>query len=262
MARIALCIQYDGSVFCGWQRQTTQPSVAACVEQALQAVACHPIELQCAGRTDTGVHAIGQVVHFDTEAERPLKAWCQGVNSHLPSSIRVNYAVEVSEDFHARFSATARTYHYLIYDGPVASAIMPRAVTCHGYALDAELMQNGANYLLGEQDFSALRSAECQSNTPMRHVHKVEVSRLQPHLLCVAVTANAFLHHMVRNIIGVLFEVGRGGREPAWVAEVLASQDRSAAGVTAPANGLYLLKVDYPEEFGLPIVNPALVWWQ
>lgn len=251
MTRIALGIEYDGAQHYGWQRQREVPSVQEHLEKALSTVANTPIEVQCAGRTDAGVHATGQVVHFDCEAVRPLKAWTMGVNANLPSSVAVKWCVHVSDDFNARFSATGRRYRYVIYNHKMRPAILEQGITHIHRPLNEQLMHEAAQALLGEQDFSAFRAALCQSKTPFRNVTNVTVSR-HGAFVVVDISANAFLHHMVRNIVGSLVEIGSGHQPVDWIATLLAGRDRTLSAATAKPNGLYLVKVDYPDAFGLP----------
>lgn len=251
MTRIALGIEYDGAQHYGWQRQREVPSVQEHLEKALSTVANTPIELQCAGRTDAGVHATGQVVHFDCDAVRPLKAWTMGVNANLPSSVAVKWCVHVSDDFNARFSATGRRYRYVIYNHKMRPAILEQGITHIHRPLNEQLMHEAAQALLGEQDFSAFRAALCQSKTPFRNVTNVTVSR-HGAFVVVDISANAFLHHMVRNIVGSLVEIGSGHQPVDWIATLLAGRDRTLSAATAKPNGLYLVKVDYPDAFGLP----------
>ena len=251
MTRIALGIEYDGAQHYGWQRQREVPSVQEHLEKALSTVANTPIEVQCAGRTDAGVHATGQVVHFDCEAVRPLKAWTMGVNANLPSSVAVKWCVHVSDDFNARFSATGRRYRYVIYNHKMRPAILEQGITHIHRPLNEHLMHEAAQALLGEQDFSAFRAALCQSKTPFRNVTNVTVSR-HGAFVVVDISANAFLHHMVRNIVGSLVEIGSGHQPVDWIATLLAGRDRTLSAATAKPNGLYLVKVDYPDAFGLP----------
>ena len=251
MTRIALGIEYDGAQHYGWQRQREVPSVQEHLEKALSTVANTPIEVQCAGRTDAGVHATGQVVHFDCEAVRPLKAWTMGVNANFPSSVAVKWCVHVSDDFNARFSATGRRYRYVIYNHKMRPAILEQGITHIHRPLNEQLMHEAAQALLGEQDFSAFRAALCQSKTPFRNVTNVTVSR-HGAFVVVDISANAFLHHMVRNIVGSLVEIGSGHQPVDWIATLLAGRDRTLSAATAKPNGLYLVKVDYPDEFGLP----------
>ena len=256
--RIALCVEYDGSPFRGWQAQRSPsvPTVQEELERALSRVAAGEVKVHCAGRTDTGVHASAQVVHFDPPAPRPDKAWVLGGNSHLPLSVSVRWARRVASDFHARFSAVSRRYRYLIHNHPVRSPLLRGKVTGWSWPLDAERMARAGRHLIGELDFSSFRGSYCQSPTPMRRVTGLEVWR-RGDFVVVDIEANAFLLHMVRNITGVLLEIGEGRREPEWAREVLEARDRSAGGVTAPPQGLYLVKVGYPAHFGLPEEEPG-----
>lgn len=242
--RIALKIEYDGRPFCGWQHQDNLPTIQAYVEKALTTVANHPVTVICAGRTDAGVHALQQVVHFDTTAIRPERAWVFGCNRILPSAIAIHWAKVMPDDFHARFSAIARQYRYIIYNHPVRPALQYGLVTWFCHPLDVELMQQGANYLLGENDFTSFRSVACQARTPMRNVMSIKIHREQEKVI-IDIKANAFLHHMVRNIVGVLLEVGVKRRAPIWVQQVLQARDRRCASATAKPDGLYLAGVEY-----------------
>lgn len=254
--RVALWIEYDGAGFSGWQLQAHAPSVQGHLESALSFVANHDVRLHCAGRTDAGVHATAQLVHFDATNHRPLQAWLRGANANLPPSIAVRGGSIVSTDFHARFSARARRYRYLIYDNPVRPAIGTDYLAWVRQPLADERMQEQAQALLGERDFSSFRAAACQSSTPMRRVDFIDVSRRGP-LVVIDIQANAFLHHMVRNIAGALIAVGKTQREQGWLAELLALRDRTQAPDTAPAGGLYLVGVDYPGHFGLQPPPPG-----
>ncbi len=251
--RVALGIEYRGSAYKGWQTQKKpqQPSIQENLEKALSFVAAHPVSVVCAGRTDAGVHASAQVVHFDTGSERPLAAWVRGCNSMLPADIRVQWARKVDSDFHARFSALSRRYRYFIDNRAVKSAILNQLVSPHPFSLDAGLMHEAAQHLLGEHDFSAFRGAGCQSRTAVRKLTEISVTR-RGHFVILDVEGNAFLLHMVRNIVGTLLEVGEGRRPPGWVAEVLASRQRKEAGMTALPAGLHLVAVTYPAVFALP----------
>lgn len=253
--RIALGIEYDGSPYHGWQAQANAhkklPTVQASLQQVLSRIADHPVELYCAGRTDAGVHATGQVVHFDTEAKRHPDAWIWGANSYLPPEIAVRWAKSVDYGFHARFSALARRYRYLIYNHPIRPAVLTGRVTWNYYPLDAVAMQSATPYFLGEQDFSSFRSSECSSKTAMRKVISLQVTR-ENDFVVIEVEANAFLHHMVRNIAGVLMRIGAGWEKPEWALEVLEARDRRVAAETAPAQGLYLVEVRYPELYQFP----------
>ena len=249
--RIALNIEYSGENYWGWQKQQSVRSIQAEVENALSHIANEPITVFCAGRTDAGVHATGQVIHFDTTAERANTAWTMGVNTHLPNDIAVKWAKNVTDDFHARFSATARRYRYLIYNHPFRSAILNHGLSHYHQQLDADKMHQAAQSLLGENDFSAFRASQCQSRTPWRNIHHITVSR-QGNYIIVDIQANAFVHHMVRNIVGSLIEVGAGNKAIEWIAELLASKNRTLAAATAKPNGLYLVDVIYPTQFQLP----------
>ncbi len=257
MQRVALGIEYKGADFRGFQ---VQPNAVKTVQQALETalskVADEPITLVCAGRTDAGVHATAQVVHFDTLASRPIKAWMRGLPAHLPNSIGIRWAQCVPHQFHARFSARSRTYRYLLSDGSCAPALLHDQITWSPQPLNMALMQQGARHLLGEHDFTSFRASQCQAKSPVRTLEYIHLAR-RGELLVLEVRANAFLHHMVRNIVGVLLQVGAGHKPPAWVAEVLAARDRKAASVTAKPNGLYLVGVDYPAEFSLPSCMPG-----
>lgn len=248
----AACIQYTGTHYRGWQRQPDCPhSVQQRVEEALSFVANRPIQVVCAGRTDAGVHATAQIVHFETECVRAARAWVLGANTQLPADISIQWARPVVSSFHARFAATARRYVYLIYNHQQRPGVLAPYVTWHLQSLDVRKMQQAAAYLVGEHDFSALRSSQCQAKHAVRHLQAFHIQR-HGHMILCEVQANAFLHHMVRNIIGLLLAVGSGKRPAVWAQEVLASKDRRCAGVTAPANGLYLQAVAYPKCFQLP----------
>lgn len=260
--RIALGIEYDGSAYFGWQiqRESKVPTVQGMLEQALSCVANHSVSVLCAGRTDAGVHATAQVVHFEPKVMRSEKAWVFGVNANLPPAIAVKWIRAVPQDFHARFSATARTYRYLINNVPTRPAHASGQLTWVSEPLSAKLMHEEAQCLVGENDFSSFRGSGCQSNTPYRNLHRIDVSR-RGNLLCIEVCANAFLLHMVRNIVGVLVAVGKGEQPPGWTADVLAQRDRRRGAVTAPPNGLYLVHVSYPQTFQLPEIPKGPVFW-
>ena len=249
--KIALGVEYDGKQYFGWQKQDKVASVQAELERAISTVSNEDISIFCAGRTDSGVHATGQVIHFETTANRPEKAWSFGVNANLPDDIAVRWAKVVDDDFHARFSATARRYRYILYCNKLRSAILPQGVTHCYLELDHQLMHQAGQALLGENDFSSFRAAQCQSNTPWRNVHHLNVSRLGQYII-VDIQANAFVHHMVRNIVGCLIEVGCGNQPVEWLAWLLAQQDRTLAAPTAKPEGLYLVNVLYPDRFALP----------
>jgi tRNA pseudouridine38-40 synthase len=249
--RIALGIEYDGTDFSGWQRLSHRPSVQGTLEDALSFVADHPVQVTCAGRTDAGVHAQCQVVHFDTSAERSVRGWMLGTNSRLPSAISVRWAQRVDADFHARYGAIARRYRYTILNRPSRPALEARYVAWEFRPLDAPAMQRAAQALVGEHDFTAFRTLACQARTPFRNVHSLQVERSGDHVL-IDIEANAFLHHMVRNIVGSLLPIGCGERDEGWLARLLAGKDRSAAGPTAAAAGLCFLAPVYPSTAGLP----------
>jgi tRNA pseudouridine38-40 synthase len=251
--RVALGIEYNGSAFHGWQlqRDPVMPTVQAALERALAKIANHPLRVHCAGRTDTGVHAMAQVVHFDTTAIRPLKAWIMGVNAELPADICVRWAQHVPQHFHARFSAFRRRYRYIIYNEAVRSAVLAGKVTWQCLPLDVELMHQEAQQLLGTHDFSSYRAVACQSRSPVRDVYGIELRRQGP-LVVMDIEANAFLMHMIRNIAGVLMAVGSGRQAPGWTRQVLQARDRKSGGVTARPHGLYFMGALYPESYGLP----------
>ena len=257
--RIALGIEYDGSRYFGWQRQREVNSVQAELERALSQIANHPVEIQCAGRTDAGVHATGQVIHFDTQAERKLAAWTLGVNSNLPPDIAVRWAKPVSDEFHARFSATARRYRYVILNANLRPAILAGGLSHYHGEIDAQLMHSAGQCLLGEHDFTSFRAVQCQSKTPWRNITHLAVSRQGPYVI-LDIRANAFLHHMVRNITGSLLEVGMGNQPASGIEQLLMARDRELAGATAKAGGLYLVDVTYPDHFDLPSLPLGPLW--
>ncbi len=260
MKRIALGIQYDGTPWQGWQTQPHRQTVQDVLESALQKFLLAPAPTTCAGRTDAGVHATGQVLHFDTDASRELFSWVRGVNAFLPESIAVRWAAEVEggdQGFHARFSATARTYHYVIYNDAVRSPLWHGRAGWSFRPLDAAAMHEAAQHLIGEHDFSAFRAAECQALSPVRSMHAISVTR-RGALVVVTLRANAFLHHMVRNIVGSLTQVGIGNRRGEWIAELLAGRNRELAAPTFSPDGLYLAKVDYDARWGLPASDASL----
>lgn len=252
--RYALGVEYDGKNYCGWQRQKSVKSVQETLEKALSKIADEPIEVVCAGRTDTGVNATNQVVHFDTDKIRKDVAWTLGVNTHLPKDISVTWVKQVSTEFHARFSATARRYRYIIYNNNLRSAILSHGIShCH-YPLDEQLMQEGAQHLIGRHDFTSFRTVHCQSHSPVRTIEHCQVTRHGQYIV-VDIKANAFLHHMVRNIVGSLMRVGQSLEKTTWIKDVLALKNRCMAGVTALPEGLYFVDVDYPDEFEIPKRN-------
>jgi len=251
MARFAVGVEYDGRAYSGWQYQPNLQTVQDALQRALSRVADVPVACVCAGRTDAGVHALGQVVHFDSDAVRSERGWRLGANSYLPTDVSVAWLREVPEHFHARYSATARSYRYVILNRDSRSALAAGRATWERRPLDAARMHAAAQALLGEHDFSAFRAIECQAKSPMRRIEELSVTR-DAEWLWLDITANAFLHHMVRNIAGLLMSVGHGESAPERVAAVLAGRDRKANAATAPPDGLYLAAVRYPAEFVLP----------
>lgn len=255
--RIALGIAYDGAPYAGWQSQPAGNTVQDRLEAAAGVIAGAPLRLTAAGRTDAGVHATGQVAHFDVGVERPASAWVRGTNSSLPASIAVQWAVAVDDSFHARYSATSRTYVYLLYNHAVRPSVLAGKVGWFHLPLAVERMRAAAQALVGAHDFSAFRSAECQAQSPVRQLASARVERRGDYVT-IELTANAFLHHMVRNVVGCLVHVGKGAAPPEWVAEVLAGRDRARAAATFGPEGLYLARVTYPERWNLPAFPPML----
>ena len=254
MPRIALGLAYDGSVWRGWQTQPQGQTVQDELQKALLDFTTETTETVCAGRTDAGVHAVGQVVHLDTGVTRSLESWVRGLNTLLPESIAVQWAHPVPEHFHARFSATARTSIYVLRNSRVRSPLTRSRAGWFYQPLDLALMREAASRLLGEHDFSSFRSSQCQAASPVR---TLELADIQKHgeFFIFTFKANAFLHHMVRNLMGTLLYVGSGRKPPGWVETLLADRDRRRAAPTFAANGLYFARVDYPSEFGLPIAQ-------
>lgn len=253
--RVALAVEYDGQGFHGWQLQKSGVrSVEAELTKAVAKVADHPVDLVCAGRTDARVHASSQIAHFETTAVRSLRSWVMGINTALPGDIAVHWAGNGRGDFHARFSAIYRRYRYVIYNDPVRPSIQNGQVTWVYRELDAHSMHEAAQALVGEHDFSSFRAAGCQSSTPVRFLEQIKVIR-KGSFIVIDVQANAFLHHMVRNIAGALMTVGSGKESPSWIRDILLAKDRRLAGVTAPPYGLYLVDVGYPEHFSIPAVE-------
>jgi len=254
MPRIALGLEYGGSTFCGWQTQPSGCAVQDCVERAVSEIAGARIATICAGRTDAGVHALAQVVHFDTSAERPESAWVRGVNALLPPAAAVLWAREIAGDFHARYGARERCYRYVILNHPLRPALDLGRVGWVYRPLDLASMREAARLLIGERDFSAFRSSECQAKSPVRELRRIEIGKCGDYVV-FDLAANAFLHHMVRNIVGSLVYVGKGRHPPAWLGEVLAARERRLAAPTLEAAGLYLTRVEYDEKWGLPDVH-------
>jgi tRNA pseudouridine38-40 synthase len=260
MKKIALVVQYNGAAYHGWQYQNEHTAtVQGKLESAFTQIAGgEVVKLICAGRTDAGVHASAQVVHFETDSERELKAWTEGANTLLPKDISVQWAAEVEGDFHARFSATSRRYRYFICNSKQRPVLGAQQLTWYRFPLYAEKMHSAAQMLLGEQDFQSFRGSGCQSKSSFRNVSEVSVSRKGEYVI-VDIEANAFLLHMVRNIVGALLEVGQSLKPESWISEVLESKDRTQAGITAPANGLHLIKVSYPEQYQIPSYNEPVL---
>lgn len=258
--RIAAVVEYDGADFCGWQRQTDIRSVQQCVEEALSEVADEPIQVVTAGRTDTGVHAMAQVIHFDTSKIRGEYSWVRGTNSNLPPDVALLWARQVADGFHARFSATGRHYEYVILNRPVRPTHLRARVTWDYRLLDVERMQAAAKYLIGTHDFTSFRAIECQAKSPVRELRALRIER-HGEFVHIHAYANAFLQHMVRNLAGVLTAIGAGEREPVWASEVLQARDRRQGGVTAPPDGLYLTEIEYPEEFHIPRFSRSAGLW-
>ena len=250
--KIALGVEYNGAAFHGWQAQ--QPGVRTVqgeLQAALSKVANHPVKVTCAGRTDTGVHALGQVVHFESEAQRGERNWLLGCNVNLPDDVAVTWVKPVADDFDARFSARSRRYRYFILNRPARSAVLAGRVTWSHYPLDAQRMHSAAQDLLGEHDFSSYRAVACQAHSPVRTLHRLAVKRIDDFVV-LELHANAFLHHMVRNIAGVLMAIGQGEQPISWAKTVLEHRDRTKGGVTAPPQGLYFEQVEYPANFQIP----------
>jgi len=252
--RVVLGLEYDGSRFCGWQSQPSGCGVQDYLQIALARMADHEVRVSAAGRTDAGVHALSQVVHFDTEANRPENAWVRGVNAFLPPGVRVVWASEVDVEFHARFSAERRSYQYVLQVSPVAPAVLAGKIGWYHRPLDVSAMQQAAALLLGEHDFSAFRAAECQAKTPIKHLQQATIKRHESMIL-FEFTANAFLHHMVRNLVGSLVYVGKGERPAGWMLELLQQKDRRLAAPTFMPDGLYLTGVHYDARWQLPVCS-------
>ena len=244
-------VEYDGGPYCGWQSQADGKTVQDTLQRALSQISGEPASVIAAGRTDTGVHALEQVVHFDTQVERPLTAWVRGVNALLPDSIAVRWAHTVPDEFHARFSAHARSYRYLLINRATRSAIHAGKAGWFHAPLNLEAMQTAAQYLVGEHDFSAFRAAQCQAKSPVKHLYQLDICR-HGEMLIFDLSANAFLHHMVRNIVGCLVYVGKGKHPPEWIVEVLSGRERSFAAPTFAPDGLYLRRIQYEAKWGLP----------
>jgi len=249
--RVALGIEYSGEHYCGWQRQKHSPSIQENLDNVLKNIADQSIKTFCAGRTDTGVHATGQVIHFDIDKPRPTSAWLRGANNQLPNDIAIKWAAEVNNNFHARFSAIDRSYRYVIYNNETPTATLTGKVTWHRRPLQLDLMQHGANELIGKHDFSSFQASSCQANTSIRNITTLKLSQ-KGKFIFIDITANAFLHHMVRNIVGSLLWIGEERQPPAFMKQILLGLDRTKAPDTAKPTGLYLVRVGYPAEFMLP----------
>jgi len=248
--RLAMGVEYDGTHYNGWQYQLHAPSIQECLNVAISAVANETVSCLGSGRTDTGVHACGQVAHFDTRAERSPRAWLLGINSNLPDDINISWIKETDSEFHARYSAVKRTYRYSIINRPVRSALARHRAWWVRRPLDEQAMTAGARHLIGRHDFSSFRASGCQSHTPVRNLMRIDITRRHDWIF-INCQANAFLHHMVRNILGSLLQIGCGDRPAEWMQELLAARDRKLAGITAPAAGLVLMRIEYPPRFGL-----------
>lgn len=251
LKRYALAIEYDGRDFSGWQVQPQMQTVQGELERAIARMAGHDVRVHAAGRTDAGVHAIRQIIHFDSPVNRPITAWVRGVNSFLPSGVAVLWAQEVPQHFHARFVATARHYRYLLLRHPVRPSLQAGRVGWVHYDLNVDAMREASQFLLGEHDFSSFRAAECQALSPVKLLQRIQIIE-QGNMLCFDFSATAFLHHMVRNMMGAMLHIGKGKDSPEWMAWLLAQKNRKTAPPTFMPDGLYLTGVTYPAEFGLP----------
>ena len=258
--KIAGCVEYDGLRFCGWQIQHGQGTVQESLENAVSSIADHRVTVHGAGRTDSGVHACGQIFHFETENRRSDNSWLMGINSKLPEGVSLVWTVPVDDSFHARFSALSRSYRYILLNRRVRPGFLAGRTGWYPRSLDVECMNESAQVLVGTHDFSAFRSAQCSNKVPTKHIMRLEVQR-KDDWVWLDVEANGFLHHMVRNITGTLLAIGCGDKKPEWIHDVLIGQDRTKAGVTVPAHGLYFVKVTYPEQYPLPDSPAACRFW-
>ncbi|CEN32313.1 tRNA pseudouridine synthase A [Candidatus Westeberhardia cardiocondylae] len=250
--KIALSIGYDGSKFFGWQRQKNLLSIQENIEYALSKIANEKIKTSCASRTDTGVHATSQIIHFNTNKILPINAWTLGVNSNLKKNINVNWAKPVQNNFHARFSAISRRYRYIIYNFPTRPSLFNNGLMHCKKKLNIQNMNFSAKYLLGEKNFVSFRSSKCQSKTSWRNIYLLQIKSINNYII-IDIKANSFLHHMVRNIVGSFIEIGKEKQTKHWIQELLKNKNRKLAGPTAPAKGLYLVEIKYPTKFNLPI---------
>lgn len=257
--KIALGIEYNGAGYCGWQHQPSGCSIQDHIESALSEIAAHPVKLVAAGRTDAGVHASLQVAHFETTAQRPLNAWVRGINAHLPANIAVLWAQPVADPFHARFSARSRSYRYLLLNHPVRPAALDGVVGWYHLPLDVAAMHAAAQRLLGEHDFSSFRCADCQAASPVRDLRLARV-RASGDYIEFSFQANGFLHHMVRNIVGSLVQIGSGKRAAAWLSAVLEARERRVAAPTFAPSGLYLAHIEYDAHWALPSMSARGAW--
>lgn len=257
LQRYAAIVEYNGACFHGWQHQKHHdaPSVQAALEAALSKVANHPVTVFCAGRTDRGVHATRQVIHFDTTAKRKDYSWIMGTNTSLPDGVSLQWIGQVDMEFHARFRAKARRYRYLINNAPFKQALQHDQLTWWQYPLDVERMHQAAQALLGEHDFTSFRAKDCQAKSPIKTMHHIQVKRFG-NIIMLELECSAFLYHMVRNIVGTLLPIGQGNKPVEWMAEVLAAKERKVAGVTAPGEGLYFVGVQYPDEYSFIPCQP------
>ena len=257
--RIALAVEYAGYGFCGFQSQPAGCGVQDALEHAIEVIAGHPVSVCAAGRTDAGVHAVSQICHFDTDAVRPDSAWVRGVNTHLPRTSAVLWAQKVPETFHARFVATSRHYAYLLLNRPERPGLLAGRVGWYHRPLEVDIMVEAAGHLVGTHDFTSFRAAECQAKSSVKSISRISIAR-SASLVRFDFVANAFLQHMIRNIVGTLIEVGAGRQPPQWVATVLASRDRTQAAPTFAADGLYFAGADYDAGFALPPTVRAVEW--
>lgn len=258
--RVAMGVEYDGSAFCGWQIQDGVRTVQECVEKAIAVVADQSVRVHCAGRTDTGVHALNQVIHFETDTVRDPYSWIRGTNANLPNDIAILWAKPVNDEFHARFSAIRRRYRYVIFNRSVRPTFLDKRVSWDYRPLDIQKMRQASTVLIGEHNFNSYRAQACQAKSPVRTVYALDIQR-HDDMVLIDIEANGFLHHMVRNIAGVLMTIGAGEMSIEWAQQVLDAQDRTAGGKTAAPYGLYFVDVKYPEIFDLPKLSETQLVW-